>query len=104
MVTSLIIPIGIFILGGIALVFTGVRILLKKEVTITSRNTKYWLLHSLLKPLIPGAYDPVSFHLSGWKKTIFGLLLLIFGLSAFIVSWQLIVLASVLSRTSQIHY
>ncbi len=98
MVTLLIIPIIIFVLGGIALVFTGVRIFLKKEVTITSRNTKYWLLHPFIKAFIPGAYDPVSFRLRGWEKIIFGLLLLIFGLCAFIASWQLIVLASFLSH------
>lgn len=92
--TLLIIPTIIFILGGVTLVFTGVRILMKKEIIITSRNTKYWLLHPLLKILIPGAYDPVSFHLRGRKKTIFGLVLLIFGGFAFITSWQLWILGS----------
>lgn len=95
------IPIIIFIFGGFGLAFTGFRILLKKEVIITSRNTKYWFLPVIFKAFVPGAYDPVSFRLINWKKNLIGLALFILGIFACIVSWQLIMMLSILSDIPQ---
>jgi len=103
MVTLLVIQVIIFTLVGIGLVFTGVNMLLRKEIILTSRNTKYLTLHPLFRVFIPGAYDTATFHLRGWKKMLFGLLLLILGVCSFFVTLQLILLASVLSQASQLH-
>lgn len=87
----LIIPVLIFIIVGFALILVGIKIFFKKEFSIALGNIKWWYGAWLILLLfISGAYSESNVKLSGWKKRMFAILFIIFGICLLIVFWRLL--------------
>ncbi|SRR5258708_6888481 len=94
----------LFFAASLALFIVSIMIFLKKEFITTSRNTRYWFLSWLLNSpillylLVPNAYDPETYHLKGWKKNVFGIILIILAIACLYTAWQLVLYWQLLSR------